>query len=297
MIEQIWGIVGKCNAHENYSLKKCSSFGIGGKARFFATPDSIDSLFNLISFAEREVINYRIIGNATNILFGDLGFDGLIISTRKICSIALIEDDSILASAGASLYSVMTLAKSNKLSGFEFAVGIPGSVGGAIVMNAGAGDGEISQIINSVTVLEGGEVKTFGVEELEFGYRTSYFKTHKAAIILFAEFKLKKESNIQSIEEKMTNNLKRRRETQPQERSAGCVFKKNNDVPAGFLIDEAGLKGIVIGDAKISEIHGNFIVNMGDAKAEDVKKLIKLIKTEIWSKYKKDLELEIEIIE
>lgn len=297
MIEQIRGIVGKFNIHENYSLKKCSSFGIGGDAKYYATPDSIDTLFNLICLAEKNGVKYKVIGNATNILFGDNGFNGLIISTRKICSITLIDDETILASAGASLYSVLTLAKSNNLEGLEFAVGIPGSVGGAIVMNAGAGDGSISLITKSVTVLDNGDIKTLTGEELEFGYRSSCFLKNKSIVILFAEFVLKKQTDSKMIEQKIADNLKRRRETQPRGKSAGCVFKKSNNTPAGLLIDNAGLKGTTIGDAKVSEVHGNFIINNGNAKAEDVKKLIKLINNKIWEKYNIQLELEIEIIE
>ena len=209
----------------------------------------------------------------------------------------IVEEDTILVSAGTSLGTIIGLAKDNLLSGLEFAVGIPGSVGGAIVMNAGAGGSEISSILKSVTVLEDGEIKTFKTEELDFGYRSSYFLSCKNTIILFAEIRLKKVTAKSEIEEKMQYNLSRRLTTQPKEPSAGCVFKKCGDSPAGLLIDQAGLKNLKQGHARVSDIHANFIVNDGNATSTDVKKLIKQIQLEIWKKYNKKLELEIEIIE
>lgn len=296
MIKQITEIIKKGFVEEQFPLKNCSSFGIGGDARFFVSPASIDELFNLVEFAEKNNLKYKIIGNATNILFGDNGFNGLIISTKKISSCALVSDTSIFASAGTMLSSLINFALSNSLGGLEFAVGIPGTVGGALVMNAGAGGSEISKITKSVTVIENGDIRVLDSKDLQFGYRTSYFKTHKSAIILFAEFEFN-ESTKKEIEEKIQKNLNRRLQTQPKNKSAGCVFKKCGDTPAGLLIDQAGLKGTRVGDALISEVHANFIVNTGNAKAEDVKKLINLTKEVVYKKFNKELELEIEIIE
>jgi len=281
---------------ENFLLKNCTSFGIGGPARYFAMPETVDELFNLVEDASASNLKYKIIGNGTNILFCDNGFNGLVISTKKITSAVVVSDNIILASSGSSLASIISLAKENNLTGLEFAVGIPGSVGGAIVMNAGAGGSEISKVIKSVTILENGDIRCINQSELKFSYRSSYFTSHTSAIILFAELELQKgEKN--EIEEKMQTHLNRRISTQPKQKSAGCVFKKCGDTPAGLLIDQAGLKNLKVGDARISEIHANFIVNDGNATASDVKKLIKEVQFQIWEKYKKTLELEIEIIE
>lgn len=297
MIKELIDIVGVGNIKQEFDLKNCSSFGIGGCATFYATPDTIDGLFDLISFAEINSIRYKVIGNATNLLFSDDGFDGLVISTRKIVNIVLGGENIVLASAGAALASVLNFSKTNSLSGLEFAVGIPGSVGGAIVMNAGAGDGDISKVIKSVTVIENGDIRVLEKNQLDFGYRSSYFNSHKNAVILFAEFELINTNDISSVNEKIQANLEKRRQTQPQAPSAGCVFKKCGETPAGLLIDQAGLKGLRVGGAMVSDIHANFIVNTGQATSKDVKKLIGIIKSEVWAKFNKSLELEIELID
>lgn len=281
---------------KNYALKNCTSFGIGGPAKYFASPSTNDELFNLLYYASKNNLSYKIIGNGTNILFADHGFDGLIISTKKLNTVEIVGKQLILASAGASLASVIAKAKENSLTGLEFAVGIPGTVGGAIVMNAGAGGGDISLVTRSVTVIEQGCIKTLFKDELNFAYRSSYFTTHKNSVILFAELELQKGIK-REIEEKMQINLNKRLSSQPKEKSAGCVFKKCGEVPAGLLIDNAGLKNLRIGDARVSEIHANFIVNDGNASAQDVKKLIQDVKRAVWNKYKLNLQLEIEIIE
>lgn len=296
MVKQLRAIVGKDNLKINYSLKKCSSFGIGGNATYFATPCSLDDLFNLIDFAEKEFLSYKIIGNGTNILFSDNGFKGLIISTKKIASCVISDETKIFAGAGANLSTVIKLAKNNSLSGLEFAVGIPGSIGGAVVMNAGTKEGEMSDVVRSVTVLENGDIRTIEQSQLEFSYRHSYFFNNKKAIILFVELELTK-STIDEIEYNMNNAITHRLKTQPKEKSAGCVFKKCGEIPAGLLIDQAGLKGVCVGGAKVSEVHANFIVNSNDATAKDVKQLIKKVKNKVLDKYNLELELEIEIIE
>lgn len=297
MIKQLREIVGKLNIYEHYSLKKCTSFGIGGNARFYATPRTVEELFNLIDFSNKNNLKFKIIGNGTNLLFSDNGFNGLVVSLRKMTSAVVVDGCNILASAGASLDSLINLAKENFLSGLEFATGIPGSLGGAIVMNAGAGGSELASILKTATILEYGEIKTINAKDLKFGYRSSYFLNNSNAIILFAELNLKKVANKNEIEEKMLYNKSRRFKTQPTQRSAGCVFKKCGDSPAGQLIDQAGLKNKSCGGARVSDIHANFIVNDGDATAEDVKQLIHEIQLSVWNKYNKRLELEIEIID
>ena len=297
MIKQIRNIVGKENVLMDYPLKKCCSFGIGGRAKYFVSPESLDALFNLIEFIELHSIRYKIVGNGTNILFGDDIFNGVIITTKKLNSIQLIGERNLLVAAGCSLTDVITFVKNENLSGLEFAVGIPGSVGGAIVMNAGAGGSDISAVVKSVTVLENDDIRTIEKEKLEFDYRSSYFLKNRNTVILFAELELVKATSRAEIEEKMESNLKRRLQTQPRERSAGCVFKKSDEFPAGLLIDKAGLKGRSVGGAEVSSVHANFIVNKNGATAKDVKNLIEIIRLEVFKQFNKKLELEIEIIE
>lgn len=297
MIKQIVEIVGKTNIKEHYSLKNCTSFGIGGEARVFVTPDNITAMFNLLKFVRQNRLRYKIVGNGTNLLFGDSMFDGVIISTKKLASVMLVSQDEILASSGTPLPKIIAIAKENNLSGLEFAVGIPGSVGGAIVMNAGAEGGDISSVLKSVTIIDRDEIKTVESSNLEFGYRSSWFLQHPQATILFAEFKLAQNSSSEKILERMENYQKRRFLTQPKERSAGCVFKKCGEFPAGWLIDKAGLKNLKIGDARVSGVHANFIVNDGNATSKDVKELIEKVRSSVWEKFQLKLELEVEIID
>lgn len=297
MIKQIMEIVGKANVIEDYPLEKCTSFGIGGRAKIFVTPDNITAMFNLLKFVSKNQLRHKVIGNGTNLLFSDTGFDGVIISTKKLSSVMLVAPDTILASCGASLPRVITLARENSLTGFEFAVGIPGSVGGAIAMNAGAEGGDVSSVLKSVTLIDKEIIKTLNSSQLKFGYRTSWFLCHPQAVILYAEFKLTKSWSNEKISERMENYRLRRSLTQPKGRSAGCVFKKCGEFPAGWLIDRAGLKNCKIGGARVSDIHANFIVNDGDATSEDVKRLIEKIQSTIWKLFQLKLELEIEIIE
>lgn len=297
MIKQLAELVGEHNIHPCYPLKDCSSFGIGGEAKFFATPTSVHDLFNLIDYAENNSIRFRVIGNGTNLLFSDNGFNGIVISTQKLDEIEILNENTFLVSAGTSLAKLIHHAYEEGLSGLEFAVGIPGTLGGAIVMNAGAGESDISAVIKSVTILESGGIRVLERESLKFSYRSSYFLSHPSAVILFAEIELNRNYTKDEIKKRMQDNLERRNRTQPKKRSAGCVFKKCGETPAGYLIDQSGLKGKQIGGARVSEIHANFIVNEGNASAKDVKKLIGLIETEVYKKYKKNLELEIEIIE
>ena len=296
MIKQFFDGFGFGEVYKDFPLKKITSFKIGGCAKFYATPTTIDELFNLIELAEEKSMRYKIMGNGTNLLFSDDGFNGLVISTKKIVELERFGERGVLVSSGVSLAVLTRRAFDWGLSGLEFAVGIPGTVGGAIVMNAGASDGDISSVIKSVTVLEDGSVRVLEKEKLEFSYRSSYFLSHPTSIILFAELELANFNTREEIESRMKQNLEKR-SCQPKEPSAGCVFKKIDGISAGQLIEEAGLKGTVVGGAKVSEVHANFIVNIGSATSRDVTSLIKIIKEKVFKKFNKELELEVEIIE
>lgn len=297
MIEQFFLRSGLSSVYKDFPLKNASSFKIGGNADFYAMPHTVDELFNLIELAEEKSINYKIIGNGTNILFRDDGFRGLVISTKRINQIEKFGERGFLVSAGVPLGAITNIARESCLSGLEFAVGIPGTVGGAIVMNAGAGGGDMASVVKSVTVLEAGGIRVLENEKLEFGYRSSYFLSHPTSIILFAELELQNHESREVIEDKMNRNLERRKLTQPKEPSAGCVFKKVGGMSAGELIEKAGLKGFRVGGAEVSKIHANFIVNTGSATAKDVLKLIRIVKSKVYEKFKNELELELEIID
>lgn len=297
MIKQFFSGSAFGEVYKDFKLAKVTSFKIGGKANLYATPRTIDELFNLIEQAEESCVKYKIIGNGTNLVFSDDGFDGLVISTKKLNELERFGERSFLVGAGAMLSSLTIRALNEGLSGLEFAVGIPGTLGGAIVMNAGANGGDISSVIKSVTVLENGGIRVLEKEKLEFGYRSSYFLSHPTSIILFAEIELTSFNSKEIIEQRMKQNLEKRLLTQPREPSAGCVFKKVGDKSAGQLIEEAGLKGFKVGGAEVSSVHANFIVNTGTATTKDVLKLIKTIKTEVYKKFGVELELEVEIID
>lgn len=297
MIKQFFsgGAVGE--VYKDFKLAKVTSFKIGGEASLYATPRTIDELFNLIEQAEENCVKYKIIGNGTNLVFSDEGFNGLVISTKKLTELERFGERSFLVGAGVMLSTLTIRALNEGLSGLEFAVGIPGTLGGAIVMNAGANGGDISSVVKSVTVLENGGIRVLEKEKLEFGYRSSYFLSHPTSIILFAELELISFNEKEIIEQRMKQNLERRLLTQPKEPSAGCVFKKVGEKSAGQLIEEAGLKGFKVGGAEVSLVHANFIVNTGSATTKDVLKLIKIIKTEVYKKFGVELELEVEIID
>lgn len=285
----------RCN--EPMSLH--TSFHIGGPADLYAVATNAHELVELVSLARKHDIPYFIIGRATNILVADKGIRGLVIENggQEIC----FEDDVVLyTESGALLENLARESARRGLGGLEWAVGIPGSAGGAIVGNAGAYGGYISDVARKVTVLTtDGTVQELSAKEIGFAYRTSRFKGQAAKgeqeVILAAELMLRPET-AQILAEKMADYTRRRAESQPTEPSAGSIFKRTEQYPAGFLIEQAGLKGTRIGGAQISPKHANFFVNLGGARAADVKALIDLAREQVWKQFGQQLELEIELV-
>ena len=286
----------RCN--EPMSLH--TSFHIGGPADLYAVAVSARELVELVSLAQKHDIAYLIIGRATNILVADKGIRGLVIESggQETC----FADDVVLyAESGALLGNLARESAERGLDGLAWAVGIPGSVGGAIVGNAGAYGGYISDVIRKVTVLTAdGTVQELSAREMGFGYRTSRFKGQGARgkrqeVILSAEFALHPEAS-EVLAKRMADYTRRRAESQPTEPSAGSIFKRTEQYPAGFLIEQAGLKGVRIGGAQISPKHANFFVNLGGARAADVKALIDLAREQVWKQFGQQLELEIELV-
>lgn len=280
---------------ENEPLAPHSTFRIGGAARLAAMPDSTERIIDAVKAAKEEELDFIVIGNGSNVLFSDKGFDGLVIFTRSADSV-VIKGNRVFADAGAPFTKLAVTVKNAGLTGLEFAYGIPGSVGGAVYMNAGAYNGEASQVVASSTAYDDltGAVSVISKEEHNFGYRTSVYSQNKDRLtVLSAEFELK-EGDSAAIWETMQDLIRRRREKQPLEYpNAGSVFKRPQGYFVGKLITDAGLKGYTIGGAQVSEKHAGFIINRGGATAEDVLRLVEHIQNTVHEQFGVSLECEI----
>lgn len=280
---------------ENELLAPHSTFRIGGEARLAAMPDTTEQIIDAVSAAKEAGLDFTVIGNGSNVLFSDKGFDGLVIFTRNADSV-VIKGNRVIADAGAPFTKLAVTVKNAGLTGLEFAYGIPGSVGGAVYMNAGAYNGEASQVVASSMAYDdlAGEVRMISREEHNFGYRTSVYSQNRDRLtVLSAEFELK-EGDSAAIWETMQDLMRRRREKQPLEYpNAGSVFKRPQGYFVGKLITDAGLKGYTIGGAQVSEKHAGFIVNIGGATAEDVLRLVEHIQKTVQSQFGVMLECEI----
>lgn len=251
-------------------LSQHTSFRIGGPARLFCEPQNKRQLAAAFAVCRRHKVRFYVLGNGTNILFADEGFDGVIVHVGAAMGSVVRQGRTLTADAGAALSRVCVAAANEGLSGLEFAFGIPGCVGGAVFMNAGAYGGEIKDVLASVTFLdETGAQRTLPAQELALGYRTSIFE-HRPWCILSASFFLR-EDNGNSIRMRMADFGRRRTEKQPLDMpSAGSTFKRPKGAYAGALIEQCGLRGCAIGGAQISEKHCGFIVNTGSATCADV---------------------------
>lgn len=280
------------NIKENESLKLHTTYKVGGIAKYFITPNDFDELIKLLKYLKENNIKYMILGNGSNTIFSSKTYDGVIINLSNLNKMK-IDGNKIFVEAGYQLIKLSIDAMNNNLSGLEFASGIPANVGGAIYMNAGAYKSDMSELIEEVTFLdENYELKTLKKDELDFSYRHSLFQG-KDYIIISTVLKLNS-GNKDEIKELMDKRKQRRIESQPLEYpSAGSVFRNPaEDIYAGKLIEDLGLKGYSIGDAKISEKHANFIINTGNATGEDIKSLIDLVKEKVKEKYDIDLIVE-----
>ncbi len=279
---------------KNEPMYKHTSFKIGGPADIYVEVKNIEELKTVLSIAREKNILITCIGNGTNLLVKDTGIRGIVVKL-DFCEIH-IEEEKIKVGAGVKLPVLAQLAYKNGLSGLEFASGIPGTVGGAIKMNAGAYGGEFKDIIVMTTYLdEELNLHTISNKEHEFGYRHSIFEGTND-IIINADIKLKKGKK-EIIKSKMEENSLKRKQKQPINfPNAGSIFKRKNGYIPAEIIDKCGLKGYNIGDAYVSDIHAGFIVNKGKATSEDVLKLIDHIRSTVKKQYGVDLELEIKIL-
>ncbi|WP_419883761.1 UDP-N-acetylmuramate dehydrogenase [Peribacillus sp. B-H-3] len=282
---------------ENEPLSNHTTMKIGGPADLFIEPSSVESLENAMKVIKEHHMKWRAIGRGSNLLVSDEGIEGAVIKLGKGLDSLEINGTEITVGAGFSLVSLSVQISKKGLAGLEFASGIPGSVGGAVYMNAGAHGSDISNILKKAYVLfEDGTFSWLNREEMEFSYRTSVLQKKRPGIVIQAVFELT-EGNKEVITERMQQNKNYRKDTQPYNLPcAGSIFRNPLPHHAGRLVQEAGLKGHSIGGAQISEMHGNFIVNAGNGRAEDVLALIQHVKDTVLEKYGVEMETEVEII-
>lgn len=276
-------------------LSEYVNFKVGGPADILLIPNSKDQVIKSIKICKENNIPFYLIGNGSNILVRDGGFRGVVLSLKNVKNI-YVDGEKIEAECGVMLKEVSDKAIENSLTGFEFACGIPGTIGGAVFMNAGAYDGEISKVIESAEVIdENCNIIRLSREELDFGYRSSLVMK-KGYTVLSAVFKLEK-GQVKTIKELIEDLTNKRESKQPLEYpSAGSTFKRPTGYFAGKLIQDAGLKGYSIGGAAVSEKHSGFVINKGNATAKDITDLIKHIQDEVKKQFGVDLHPEVRII-
>ncbi|MBV4417979.1 UDP-N-acetylmuramate dehydrogenase [Clostridium tyrobutyricum] len=272
-----------------------TSFKVGGPADILITPESADQVLDVVKLCKAKNVPYYIMGNGSNLLVKDGGIRGVVVKLTKLKSIK-VQGNRIIVSSGACLKDVSQKALDNSLTGFEFACGIPGSVGGAVTMNAGAYNGEISNVIESVIVIDNHTKKRIlNLEQLELAYRMSSILKY-GYIVLQVTFNLEK-GNHSKINDRIESLNRRRSEKQPLEYpSAGSTFKRPEGHFAAKLIEDSGLKGTSIGGAQVSEKHSGFIINKKDATSNDILDLIKLVQDTVKQKFDVDLYTEVRII-
>jgi UDP-N-acetylmuramate dehydrogenase len=267
-MQELIRILPKDQVRIREALKNHTSLHIGGEADYFVTPSTAEEIGAVLSLCKRVKMPYYIMGNGSNLLVSDLGYRGLIVKLGDNYSgISIREDGTVIAQAGVLLSKLANEIAAHSFTGFEFAAGIPGTLGGAVTMNAGAYDGEMKQCLTGVKVMDHeGTIIDLTKDELELGYRSSILQKHKL-ILLEAEMKLVK-GDKQKIMDRIQELNSQRREKQPLEQySAGSTFKRPVGYFAGKLINDAGLRGYQVGDAAVSEKHCGFVINKGNASA------------------------------
>lgn len=279
------------------SLKKYTTYCCGGNAKCIVYPKNTNGLVKLLSFLQERRVQYKILGNGSNLLFSDKDYEGILIRLTEFNKIKFINKRKIRVGAGVSLIKLSLLTAKKGLTGLEFAAGIPGTVGGAVYMNAGAYKSDMGYIVESVKVLTPDrKVVTFVNKEMNFHYRSSFLQQHPGYICLEVVLVLK-HGKKEAIEEVIRDRRERRLETQPLEYpSAGSVFRNPPDNYAGKLIEDAGLKGMKKGGAMVSDKHANFIVNYKHAKSSDIKYLIDTCHDQVLEKYGIDMKIEQEFV-
>lgn len=295
MIDEYRLLLGDENVKLNEPMSKHTTFRIGGNADVFVTPSTDKQVLDCINIAKQNKAKYYIIGNGSNLLVKDNGFRGVIIQLYKNFSNIEVSGNTIIAQSGALLSATAKTALNNCLEGMECLSGIPGTIGGAVCMNAGAYGGEMKDIVTEVKVIIDDKIQTISAKDAGFGYRTSNIMKNNM-IVLEAKMELKK-GNSDDIKAKMSEYMQSRNSKQPIELpSAGSTFKRPEGYFAGKLIDDSGLRGYSVGDAQVSPKHCGFVVNNGKASANDVLTLIQNVSDIVMEKFGVKLEPEVRII-
>ncbi len=284
--------------HSNVSLAPYTSYKVGGEAQWYAAPHNWEELQATFEWFSDQNLSLTLLGAGSNLLISDKGIKGLVLSTRNFRHYQFNEETGcITAAAGRPIVSVAWQAAKKGWLGLEWAVGIPGTVGGAVVMNAGAHNECIADSLVNVVVLSyDGKVKTLTPEDLNYGYRTSSLQNEKY-LVLEATFQLQKGFTKEDITRKTQQNLQKRKSSQPYDKpSCGSVFRNPSSHSAGWMIEQLGLKGHRVGDAEISHCHANFILNCGQAKAEDIFCLIRYVQKRVQDHWSLLLEPEVKIL-
>lgn len=296
LFQELADIVGEENVFLNEPMAKHTTFHVGGPAKFFLVPTGQNQVEELLDFLDFKGAPYFILGKGSDLVVSDEGFPGVIVDLSQGLTNVEVEGFELTAQAGVSLIDASEMAAALSLSGLEFACGIPGTVGGAIFMNAGAYEGTIADVLKSARVrFPDGTVKNLSHEELDFGYRMSRVRAEKL-VVLSGTFSLQP-ADSEEIRRKMDDFTQRREEKQPLDLpSAGSVFKRPAGYFAGKLIGDAGLSGFQIGGIKVSEKHNGFIVNVGDGTAKEVARVVRHVQEEVKKQFGVDLEPEVQFL-
>lgn len=294
--EKLCGAIDEKRIYRDEPMKKHTTFRVGGTADYYVIPRTNEEVKEIILLCQQNQIPYYVIGNGSNLLVGDGGYQGVIIQIYKEMDQIEIDGVFVKVQAGALLSRIGNAALEAELTGFEFAAGIPGTVGGAVVMNAGAYGGEIKDIlVEAVVLTQDGTILTLKNEELELGYRTSII-AKKNYIVLGATFCLEKGER-EAIKARMNELKEQRVSKQPLEYpSAGSTFKRPEGYFAGKLIQDAGLRGFQVGGAQVSEKHCGFVINKGNATAADIVELMKQVSEKVYERFEVSLEPEVKML-
>lgn len=296
VIEKFWNLLGKDRVLVDEPMKGHTTFRIGGPADFFLLPSTVDEVRGILEICREEELPYFTLGNGSNLLVSDKGYRGVIIQLYRNFSNISVEGNEICASSGALLSQIAAAARNASLTGFEFAGGIPGTLGGAVFMNAGAYGGELKDVLKEAVVMtEQGEILTLPVEKLDMGYRTSRIK--KAGYLVLEARLVLEQGDMDKIRDITKDLTEKRVSKQPLEYpSAGSTFKRPEGYFAGKLIMDAGLRGYQVGDAQVSEKHCGFVINKGNATAADVLTLIENVREKVQEQFGVTLEPEVKFL-
>ena len=296
VIEKFWNLLGNDRVLVDEPMKRHTTFRIGGPADFFLLPSTVDEVRGILEICREEELPYFILGNGSNLLVSDKGYRGVIIQLYRNFSNISVEGNEICASSGALLSQIAAAARNASLTGFEFAGGIPGTLGGAVFMNAGAYGGELKDVLKEAVVMtEQGEILTLPVEKLDMGYRTSRIK--KAGYLVLEARLVLEQGDMDKIRDITKDLTEKRVSKQPLEYpSAGSTFKRPEGYFAGKLIMDAGLRGYQVGDAQVSEKHCGFVINKGNATAADVLTLIENVREKVQEQFGVTLEPEVKFL-